>query len=280
MDKPKKILVTGAKGMLGSDLCPYLANKGFEVIATDYDNLDITNKDMVFEVFRNQKPDLIIHCAAYTNVDGAESDIEGARKLNYEGTKNVALASKDIDAALLILSTDYVFDGLKTTPYKVTDIPKNPKTVYGQTKLEAENAVKEICEKYYIVRTSWLYGIHGKNFVETMLALSDKPELKVVDDQVGCPTSTMELIQGILKVIEKPYGIYHVCGSNETSWYGFALEIFKQAGLKVNVKPCTTEEFPRPAPRPHYSTMDNTVDNIPLCKDWKEALSDYLKSRK
>ena len=151
----------------------------------------------------------------------------------------------------------------------------NPINNYGLTKLEGENAVKKYCKKYYIARTSWLYGHHGKNFVETMLSLADKPELKVVNDQTGCPTWTCELANGIIKLLDRPYGIYHVCGSGNTTWYGFAKEIFEKSGLNVNLKPCKTEEFPRPAKRPTYSVMENDK----ICRNWKAALKDYLELR-
>ena len=167
-----------------------------------------------------------------------------------------------------------VFDGTKQAPYTPSDNP-NPINNYGLTKFEGEEAVKKHCTKFYIARTSWLYGHHGKNIVETMLSLKDKEELKVVDDQIGCPTWTVELANGILKLLKQPFGIYHVCGSGYTSWYGFAKEIFAQAGLTVNLKPCTTDEFPRPAKRPHYSIMDNNH----ICRDWRAALKDYLDLR-
>ena len=176
---------------------------------------------------------------------------------------------------MVYISTDYVFDGTKTEPYLPTDKP-NPINNYGLTKYQGELEVQKNCKKHYIARTSWLYGVHGNNFVETMLKLAKNDELNVVDDQIGCPTWTIELIQGILKLLNKPYGIYHICGSDSTSWYGFAKEIFRQENLQVNLKPCTTDKFPRPAKRPHYSVMDNAG----IARDWKEALSNYLKLRK
>ena len=270
-----KVLVTGANGMLGKDLCPYLEELGMMVIPTDYDNMDITNPEQTQEVIEKVHPDLIIHCAAYTNVDKAEADLETATKLNVEGVKNVAISAQKIDATMVYISTDYVFDGTKTEPYLPTDKP-NPINNYGLTKYQGELEVQKHCKKFYITRTSWLYGIHGNNFVETMLKQAKNDELNVVDDQKGCPTWTIELIQGILKLLNKPYGIYHVCGSNSTTWYGFAREIFEQEKLNVNLKPCTTDKFPRPAKRPHYSVMEN--DGI--TRDWKIALSDYLKLRK
>ena len=270
-----KILVTGAKGMLGQDLCPILEDFGYEVVETDIHNLDITNFSMVEKVFNEEKPEIVIHCAAYTNVDKAEDDIDNARLINKTGTENIAKASKKIDAAMVYISTDYVFDGNGNKPYLPND-KTAPINNYGLTKYEGEEAVKNNLEKFYICRTSWLYGHHGKNFVETMLSLANKPELKVVDDQVGCPTWTVELANAIVKIIEeKPYGIYHTCGGNSTSWYGFAKEIFKEAGLEVNLKPCTTDEFPRAAKRPAYSIMDNGG----ICRDWKLALKEYLALR-
>ena len=269
-----KVLVTGANGMLGQDLCPILEDNGFDVIETDIHNLDITQEDAVYKFLQETKPDYVIHCAAYTNVDKAEEDIETATKINVLGSENLAKACQKIDATMICISTDYVFDGTKTTPY-LPDDEANPINVYGKTKFEGEEAVRKNCEKHYIARTSWLYGHHGKNFVETMLSLADKPELKVVDDQIGCPTWTVELANGIIKLLGQPYGTYHVCGSGSTTWYGFAKEIFRLQGLDVNLKPCKTEEFPRPAKRPAYSIMDNQK----ICRAWEVALKDYLALR-
>ena len=269
-----KVLVTGANGMLGQDLCPILEDAGCFVIETDVNTLDITNPEQTNSIITSEHPDLVIHCAAYTNVDKAEEDFETAQKINVTGTENLAKVCGSLDIPIVYISTDYVFDGTNTVPYKPDDKP-NPINNYGLTKLQGEQAVKKYCKKYYIARTSWLYGIHGKNFVETMLSLKDKPELKVVDDQIGCPTWTVELANGILKLLQKPYGTYHICGSGVTSWYGFAKEIFKQSNINVNLKPCTTEEFPRAAKRPHYSVMDN--DGI--CRIWEAALHDYLQLR-
>ena len=271
-----KILVTGADGMLGQDLCPILEDCGHEVIETDLPEIDITKPDVILDVLSSEKPDVVIHCAAYTNVDKAEEDIETARLINKTGTKNVAEVCAKLDIPIVYISTDYVFDGKSNVPY-LTNSPKNPINNYGVTKSEGEDEVRKLCEKYYIVRTSWLYGHHGKNFVETMLSLANKDELKVVDDQTGCPTWTVELSNGIAKILEenKPYGIYHVCGSGSTTWYGFAKQIFEFSKLNVNLLPCKTDEFPRPAARPHYSVMNNDK----ICRDWKLALKDYLDLR-
>lgn len=270
------ILITGAKGMLGQDLCPILEDEGHDIIETDVDTLDITNIEQVENVLKSKKPDIVIHCAAYTNVDKAEEDLETTTLINVKGTENIARVCGENDIAMVYISTDYVFDGTKNEAY-LPDDKTNPLSNYGLTKLQGEEAVKKFCKKYYITRTSWLYGHHGKNFVETMISLADKPELNVVNDQTGCPTWTVELSNGIAKLIRDgaEYGVYHVCGSGETSWYGFAKEIFEQMGLKVNLKPCTTEEFPRPAKRPQHSAMNNKK----ICRNWKVALKEYLALR-
>jgi dTDP-4-dehydrorhamnose reductase len=290
-----KILVTGAKGMLGQDLCPALEDAGYSVAETGRDELDITDFGAVEKILNAEKPDIVVHCAAYTNVDGAETDLATATAINVTGSENVAKACAKNDAAMVYISTDYVFDGTKTEPYTPDDAP-NPLNNYGLTKLQGEEAVKKHLEKYYIVRTSWLYGHHGKNFVETMLSLKGKEinglglsafgrsnvrphmgalgsaaapaEIRVVNDQFGCPTWTVDLANGIVELLEEgDYGTYHVCGGGETTWYEFAREI------GVDVQPCTTEEFPRPAKRPKYSVMDSD------CRNWKAALKDYLALR-
>ena len=275
LNTSKPLLVTGAKGMLGQDLCPILEDAGYEVIETDIDTLDITSAEQVNQVLKDKMPEVVIHCAAYTNVDRAEEDLKTAELINVTGTENIADACGKLGITMVYISTDYVFDGTKDSPYTPQDKP-NPINNYGMTKYEGEEAVRSFCEKHYIARTSWLYGHHGKNFVETMLSLKDKEELKVVNDQIGCPTWTVELANGILKLLDsKPYGTYHVCGSGHTSWYGFAKEIFKLSGLEVNLKPCTTDEFPRAAKRPAFSIMENEG----ICRNWQFALKDYLDLR-
>ena len=270
-----KILVTGANGMLGKDLCPILEQNNYTVIKTNSQIMDITDFEMTNKVISEQKPDIIIHCAAYTNVDKAQEDFETAKQINSTGTENLAQICSTKDIPILYISTDYVFDGTKQTPYTPDDEP-NPINNYGLTKYYGEQAIQKFCKKYYIIRTSWLYGIHGKNYVETMLSLAAKPELKVVNDQIGCPTWTVDLSNGIIKLLKNEiYGIFHICSSGETTWYGFAKEIFNQCKLEVNLKPCTTEEFPRPAKRPKYSVMDNAN----ICGYWKDGLQNYLKLR-
>lgn len=270
-----KILVTGANGMLGQDLCPILEDEGFDVIETDIHNMDFTDSKIVENVLQKNMPDYVIHAGAYTNVDKAEAEKDLAFKINAEGTHNIAQTCKKLGISLIYISTDYVFDGKKAEKYTPED-KTNPLNIYGKSKLQGEEFVRN-CDKYYIARTSWLYGHHGKNFVETMLSLSQKPEIKVVDDQKGCPTWTVELANGIVKLIEEemPYGIYHICGSGETSWYGFAKEIFRICNLDTNLIPCTTKDFPRPAIRPQNSIMEN--NNI--CRDWKTALKEYIDLR-
>ncbi len=270
-----KILVTGAKGMLGSDLCPILEKENFEVIKTDKNTLDITDFNSTQKTIEKYNPNIIIHCAAYTNVDKAESDLENAEKINYVGTQNLAKICSKKEIKLIYISTDYVFDGTKETPYETSDVP-NPINNYGLTKLKGENAVKKYCKDFIIARTAWLYGLNGKNFVETMISLANKKELKVVNDQIGCPTWTVELSKGILNLIKtNQNGTFHVCANGNASWYDFAKEIFKLTDLDVNLIPCTTQDFPRPASRPKYSVMNNNG----IVRDWKIALNDYIKLR-
>lgn len=271
-----KVLVTGADGMLGSDLCPMLEDAGFDVIETTINELDVTDELNVRKVISDVKPDVVVHCAAYTNVDKAEEEPDRAERINALATKYVAQACKKNNAVLVYISTDYVFNGKKNTPYEPSD-ETAPINVYGRTKLDGEQEVKKNCDRYYILRTSWLYGHHGKNFVETMINLAKNSEVKVVDDQTGCPTWTVDLSDAIISFIdeEPPYGIYHGCGGGSTTWYGFAKEIYNKMNLDVNLLPCTTEDFPRPAKRPKYSIMDNNG----LLRDWKLALSEYIELR-
>lgn len=272
-----KVLITGANGMLGQDLCPVLERNGLDVIRTNTNILDVTDFNQVEKVIGNHNPDFVIHCAAYTNVDKAEEDSETAFLINKTGTENIAKTCSEKDITLIYISTDYVFNGESTKPYLPED-KRNPLGVYGQSKAEGEIAVEKYCKKYYITRTSWLYGHKGKNFVETMINLAEKmPELKVVDDQIGCPTWTVDLSNAIVSLIneEKPYGIYHFCGGGYTSWHSFAALALKLLGISKKVNPCTTEEFPRPAKRPKYSVMNNSG----MLRDWKEALKDYIEMR-
>ena len=270
-----KVLVTGYTGQLGYDVVKELQKRNIECIGTMRKDFSLTDTEKMKSFVENYRPDAVIHCAAYTAVDNAEDEPELCRAVNTDATRELAQICKEINAKMIYISTDYVFDGTKKTPYTPEDDTR-PLNKYGLTKLRGEEEVKKYCEKYYIARTSWLYGHHGNNFVETMLKLAaENKEIKVVDDQIGCPTWTVELANGILKLLSMPYGTYHVCGSGSTSWYGFAREIFEQSGLKVDLKPCTTEDFPRPAKRPRYSVMENNG----ICRSWQAALHDYLQLR-
>lgn len=274
-----KILVTGADGMLGQDLCPIIEDADFvdEIIETDIENLDITNELQVKKVISSEKPDIVIHCAAYTNVDKAEEEQELAEKINVNGTENVAKACKLANATMVLISTDYVFDGEKGSKYLPEDKP-NPLNIYGKTKFEAEKSVQKHCDKYYIVRTSWLYGHHGKNFIETMIkSAKEGKDLKVVNDQIGCPTWTVELSEALCELLyeNSEYGVYHICGSGETSWYEFAREIFKLAKTDAKISPCKSEEYKTPAKRPKYSVLENNG----VCDNWKKSLKMYLELR-
>jgi dTDP-4-dehydrorhamnose reductase len=278
-----KILVTGGNGQLGLALKEVLA--GEEVLFTDTDNMDITNKEVVEEVISDFKPEFVIHGAAYTNVDGCEEDPELAFKINSEGTKNIVEACKKVNAKIVYVSTDYVFDGTKTEPYSETD-QTNPISVYGKSKLEGENYAKEV-ESHWILRTSWVYG-EGKNFVKTMLMLADKMEqVKVVDDQFGRPTYALDLARAIKDVIiKKPeIGIYNVTGDGDIiSWADFAREIFKIAGKNTEVIGISTEEYfaqypdKKIARRPMYSSLNliKAKKAMIITRDWREALEIYI----
>ncbi|MCM3602668.1 dTDP-4-dehydrorhamnose reductase [Robertmurraya korlensis] len=275
------VLVTGINGQLGYDVVKELTAKGHEAVGVDRAQLDITDEAAVSSYVQNLKPEAIIHCAAYTNVDAAETDKEGAYKVNALGTKYLAEAAKVEDAKMVYVSTDYVFDGNGTEPYEV-DHPTSPLGVYGETKLDGEIILQDTLEKYFIVRTAWVYGINGNNFVKTMLKLAqDRNELGVVYDQVGSPTYTVDLAKFLVElVVSEKYGLYHASNEGICSWHEFAVEIFKQAKLDIKVNPLTSEEFPRPAARPKYSVLSKKkiVENgfTPM-RDWKEALKDYLK---
>lgn len=273
------ILVVGANGMLGCDLTALLGDRGHGV---DIADIDITSPESVMKVIGALKPEVVINCAAYTDVDGCESNIETAMAVNGEGVAYLAMACRDLGALLVQVSTDYVFDGGKGTPYVEDDAPC-PLSVYGESKLAGEmNAAS--CPEYLIVRTQWLYGLHGKNFVETMLRLgAEKDELTVVDDQIGSPTWTVDLARAIIALIDSGCrGIYHAANSEYCSWNGFAQAIFEEAGLHVSVRPMTTTELNRPARRPLYSTLECsklTGDTGFRPQAWRNALQEYLKLR-
>ncbi len=275
-----KILIVGYKGMLGSDLFEMCKNNKFDVVGLDVENLDITNLNETKEKIKEINPDVVINCAAYTNVDGCEENVDLAYKVNGLGARNLAIATNEINAKLVHISTDYVFDGEGNEDLKEYDLV-NPLSIYGKSKLMGEEMIKSFNNKYFILRTQWLYGKNGNNFVETMLKLSkERDTLMVVDDQIGSPTFTKDLCKAILEVIKtENYGIYHVSNSGQSSWYQFAKDIFELSNIDINLKPCTTEQFPRPAHRPKYSVMDNSmlrINGFSELRNYKEALKEYL----
>ncbi|WP_283389736.1 dTDP-4-dehydrorhamnose reductase [Methanobrevibacter woesei] len=275
-----KVLITGSNGMLGHDLIDVLDGK-HELIKTTSKSLDITDEDKVKDYIVNENPDIVINSAAYTDVDGCETNEEIAYKVNGEGVKNLALACKVVDCPLLHISTDYVFNGENNKPW-MEDDEVGPISIYGKSKLQGEEAIESILDKFFIIRTSWLYGINGGNFPKTMLELAKTHDtLTVVTDEIGTPTYTLDLAQAIAELIETEYyGIYHITNSDYCSWFDFAKYIFEVKNINVNVVPVTAEEFARPASRPHYSVLNNSnwVNNgfKPL-RSYKEAIKDYLK---
>lgn len=256
----KKILVTGANGQLGRCIQDLAGEySGLLFVFTDYKELDITSPEDVNVFFGDKKFDYCINCAAYTAVDKAEEEVEQAYLINAEGVKNLAASCKKYDVVLVHVSTDFVFDGQKDTPYTEEDIP-NPINVYGKSKLKGEQYVQEILNKYFIIRTSWVYSEYGHNFVKTMLRLGkEKDEISVVNDQVGTPTYAGDLAKVILKIISDNnnfYGLYHYSNEGEASWYDFAKSIFKRCNIKINLKPIKSEEYLKPAVRPKFSVLN------------------------
>ncbi len=272
-----KILILGAKGMLGYELVEVF--RDFEVFGWDKEEIDITSEIQVNEKIGELKPDIVINAAAYTDVDGCEKNKELAMNVNGYAIGYLASVCKKIGAIFIHYSTDYVFHGGNPDGYKEGDMPRNPLNVYSQSKLLGEKLLKENTEMYYLIRTSWLFGKHGKNFVDTMLKLAqNQDELKVVNDQHGKPTYALDLAKKTREIVEsqKPCGIYHLTNEGVTTWYGFAREIFEIKNIKVKTEPCRSIEFPRPAKRPHYSILLNT--KLPPSRSWQEALREYLSS--
>lgn len=275
------ILITGGHGQLGTELRHLLDEKKLEYLSTDADQLDITDKEGTYKFITDMKPEIIYHCAAYTAVDKAEDEgKELDEKINVEGTRNVVEAAKATGATLIYISTDYVFDGKKKEGMYQVDDTTNPLSEYGRTKLLGEKAVQETMDDYYIIRTSWVFGIYGHNFIYTMQKLAKTHDrLTVVNDQFGRPTWTRTLAEFMVFVIEKkaPFGIYHLSNENSCSWYEFAKEILKDTD--VEVAPVTSEEYPQKATRPQYSIMDLSKAKglgfeIPT---WQEALNSFLE---
>ncbi len=277
-----KVLVTGVKGQLGYDVMNELAKRGYEGVGVDVEEMDITDAQMVDRVIKEAGVDHVVHCAAWTAVDAAEDQEEMCRRVNADGTENIARVCRELDIPMIYLSTDYVFDGEGTRPWEPDDEVTQPLNVYGQTKYEGEQAIERLLDKYYIVRIAWVFGVNGKNFIKTMLKLGETHDtVSVVNDQIGTPTYTYDLARLLVDMLEKEaYGKYHVTNEGGyISWYDFASEIFRQAGMDVNVVPVTADEFPAKAKRPHNSRMskekleENGFEKLP---SWQDALKRYL----
>jgi dTDP-4-dehydrorhamnose reductase len=275
-----KVLITGAAGMLGSDMVVACAARDHEVVALAHDDLEITDGPAVDAAIIGERPDAVINCAAWTDVDGAEEREAAATRINDEGAAVVAAAAASVGAKFVFLSTDYVFDGEKREPYVESD-PTAPLSAYGRSKLGGETSVSVANPDHFIVRTSWLFGTGGKNFVETMLGLaSEQPEVLVVNDQLGCPTYTGHLATALAALVEtRDYGIHHIAGGGSCSWYEFALQIFDQAGLDTRVMSASTEMLARPALRPRRSVLRSERRDPIELPHWREGLSAYLAER-
>ena len=290
-----KILITGVYGQLGSELTEIISNMkseigaipeeylGAEVIGVDIDTLDLSDSEAmsVFASAHKINPfDLIINCAAMTNVDACETDYEAALKGNAIAPRNIARFAEEHGAKLIHVSTDYVFAGNANAPYKEWDLPA-PATAYGKSKLLGEQYVNEVCSRSFIARTAWLYGKKGNNFVKTIRKIASENEsIKVVHDQIGNPTNANDLAHHLLKIgVANDFGIFHITGNGICSWFEFAEEIVRLSGANCKVLPVTTEEFPRPAPRPAYSAMDHLMLRATVgdeMRDWKDALASWF----
>lgn len=275
-----KVLVTGVKGQLGHDIVKECERRNIGVVGVDIDEMDITNPAQVEEVIKGAKVDAVIHCAAWTAVDKAEDEAEICRKVNKEGSENIARVCEELDIPMMYFSTDYVFNGRGEKPWMEYE-KREPLNVYGQTKYEGELAVEKL-EKYFIIRISWVFGVNGNNFIKTMLRLGkERGKVSVVNDQIGSPTYTYDLAKLCVDMIQTDkYGIYHATNQGYCSWYEFACEIFKQAGMNVRVEPVDSTVFPSKAIRPKNSRMNQTeldkngFDRLP---NWQDALGRYLK---
>ena len=277
-----KVLVTGVKGQLGYDVVNELTKRGHEAVGVDVDEMDITDGDACRQVITEANPDAVIHCAAYTAVDAAEDNVDLCRRVNADGTRNIALVCRDLDIKMVYISTDYVFDGQGTRPWEPDDA-RDPLNVYGVTKCEGEMAVEELVKKFFIVRIAWVFGVNGKNFIRTMLRPGEeKGAVSVVDDQIGSPTYTYDLARLLVDMTESEhYGRYHATNEGFCSWYEFACEIFKQAGMaEVKVTPVDSSQFPAKAKRPMNSRMDKSklaANGFEPLPTWQDALNRYLK---
>ena len=275
-----RALVTGVKGQLGFDVMNELAKRGYEGIGVDVEEMDITDAEAVDRVIKESHVDSVVHCAAWTAVDAAEDNVEMCRKVNALGTENIARVCKELDIPMIYFSTDYVFDGEGTRPWEPDD-ERHPLNVYGQTKYEGELAVQNTLEKYFIVRISWVFGVNGKNFIKTMLNLGKTHDhLTVVNDQFGSPTYTYDLARLLVDmVLTDKYGIYHATNEGICNWYEFACEIFRKAGMNVDVAPVPASEYPTKAKRPENSRMSKeklTENGFERLPSWQDALERYL----
>lgn len=277
-----KVLVTGSKGQLGHDVIHELEKRGIEAVGVDVEEMDITDASACDSVISREKPDAVIHCAAYTAVDAAEDNVELCRRVNSDGTRNIAMVCKKSDIKMMYISTDYVFNGEGERPWEPDD-KREPLNVYGLTKCEGELAMEELVEKFFIVRIAWVFGINGKNFIKTMLRLGEeRGAVSVVNDQIGSPTYTYDLARLLVDmIVTDKYGRYHATNEGLCSWYEFAAEIFKQAGMDfVAVTPVDSGSFPVKAKRPKNSRMDRSklkANGFEPLPTWQNALGRYLK---
>ena len=275
-----RLLVTGAGGMLGGRVVEEARQAGHEVVALAHPDLDVTDAQAVFDRVADEQPDAVIHCAAWTDVDGAEDDEEQATRVNGEGTSHVTAAAGRHGAFVVAVSTDYVFSGDADRPYVEADEP-GPRSAYGRSKLAGERAVAELETPAAIARTAWVFGSGGRNFVDSMLALgAERGEVSVVTDQVGCPTWTGHLAPALIEVAERRLeGIHHLAGGGSCTWHDLAVAAFEEAGVDCRVLAVTSEEVPRPAPRPAWSVLGSERPDAIALPDWREGLTAYLRER-
>jgi dTDP-4-dehydrorhamnose reductase len=287
MERSMRLLVTGAAGMLGADVLRAGERVGYELVAVDLPELDITNADAVSEAFERIAPDAVLNCAAWTDVDGAETHSGQAHAVNADGAGNLARAAAAAGAPLVHVSTDYVFDGEACAdasgaprPYVESDAT-GPRTVYGQSKLAGELQVLAASPRHAVARSAWLFGVGGANFAATMLRLAaERDSVKVVSDQVGCPTWTGHLAPALLGLIEREVsGLVHLAGTGCVSWNGFTKEIFRQAEVDCRVEEAATADMPRPAPRPAWSALESARDDVLPLPPWQDGLAGYLAAR-
>ncbi|MFP4014036.1 MAG: dTDP-4-dehydrorhamnose reductase [Chitinispirillaceae bacterium] len=283
-----KLLIVGSGGQLGSDFVKEANLQGHDTAALDYPQIDITSPESVLETVKSVRPDVIVNCAAFTAVDLCEEKQDQAFALNADGSANLARAAKESDALLVHISTDYVFSGDLDRPYTEEDTP-GPNSVYGKSKLEGERRIASVWNRHMIFRIAWLYGVNGNNFVKSIrrFGLKNREEgkpLRVVNDQIGSPTWTVSVCRQVLKVLDSgEYGVYHCTSEGSCSWFDFAEEIINASGIDVRVEPCTTEEFPRPAPRPVNSVLENKklkTLGLNIMPEWKDAFRQFLAAEK